>query len=126
MEPLAPFDDDLVADAAAATGLDADEVADALREHQASVREYPGVDDLIYEWRRGMAYDPLVERTAAAYYLVVLAHVWTEFGDRLGLGDDRLAAVRAVHDRQARRDATDLGVDESVYDDAAPIVLARE
>lgn len=125
MDPLAPFDDDLVVDAASEAGPGADGVASALRAHQESVREYPGVDDLVYEWRRGMASDPLVTRGDVAYYLVVLDHVWTEFGERLGFADDLLAAVRRVHDRQARRDAPGQDVDPAVYDEAAPVVLTR-
>lgn len=125
MDPLAPFDDDLVADAAGEAGLGPEAVASALRTHQESVREYPGVDDLVYEWRRGMAYDPLVTRGDAAYYLAVLGHVWTEFGERLDFGDDLLASVRRVHERQARRDAPAQDVDPSVYEEAAPVVLTR-
>lgn len=126
MDPLAPFDDGVVADAAAAAGIDAGTLETGLREHQESVRSYPGVDDLVYEWRRAMAYDPLVERAEVAYYLVVLEHVWDEFGARLEFDGELLAAVRAVHDRQARRDAAGLGVDEDVYNGAAPVVLTRE
>jgi hypothetical protein len=101
--PLAAFDDDSFETVADETTLDAGALRDVTERHQESVRELPGVDDIVYEWRNHFHMDPLVYRTDRVYVLALPAHVWDEFGDRLDLGDDDLAALKSVHDRQARR-----------------------
>lgn len=126
MEPLAPFDDAVVGSVAAETGGDAAALRALVARHQRAVRENPGVSNLLYEWRRYLAYDPLVARTAEAYHLVVLDRVWEEFGASLGLSGVELDRLKRVHDRQARRDARARGDDESVFDGAAPILLTRD
>lgn len=122
--PLAAFDDEVVEAVASEEGVDADELAALVARHQESVRELPGVTDLVYEWRKYLPYDPLVARTDEAFHLVVLPAVWEEF-ERGGFSAAEVGLLRAVHDRQARLDARGRGDDESVYDDAAPIVLTR-
>jgi hypothetical protein len=72
-------------------------------DHQQSVRALPGVEDIVYEWRRAFAANPVVLRTDAAYLLVVEPWVWDEFVAALSLTADEATAVRAVHDRQFRR-----------------------
>lgn len=124
-DPVAPFDPSVVAAVADEAGLDASSLHDLVRRHQAGVRELPGVDDLVYEWRRGLPFDPVVARTDAAYYLVVPETVWAEFDDHLALGSGEREALREVHDRQTRARAADLERVEGVPDGTAPMVLTR-
>ncbi|MFB6077365.1 MAG: hypothetical protein ABEJ80_00120 [Halarchaeum sp.] len=84
---------------------------------QSLASDSPGVetvDDLVYEWRRAFREDPLVERTAEAYYLVVPARVWADFADRLGWDDAERRAVEAAH-------AASMGD----CDGGVPLVLCR-
>lgn len=123
---LAPFDVDVIEAVATESGVSTGTVRELVEAHQTLVRENPGVTDLVYEWRNYLGYDPLVARTTEAYHLVVLPHIWEEFGDALDLSAEELDRLQRVHDRQARRGARDRGEDESVYDGGAPIVLARD
>ncbi|QZX98646.1 hypothetical protein [Halobaculum rubrum] len=93
--PLAPH----VADAAAAADVDESAVRGTLITMQADVRAYPGVADLVFEYRRAFEYDPLVRRDDRAYFLLVPPRVWSEFAATLDASAAVLAAVRAVHDR---------------------------
>lgn len=122
---LAPFDEDVVAAVASETGGSEADLWDALERHQAYADSLPSVEDLVYEWRTQLPYDPLVARTAAAYYVALLPGVWTEFGEQMGLSGATITRLRQVHDRQARRDAEERGDVTDVYEGAAPMVLAR-
>lgn len=124
-DPLAAFDPSLVAEVAAEEGVETEELRDLLRAHQETVRERPGVDDLVYEWRRTLPYDPLVARTDAAYHVALVTEVWEEFLAHLEFDARERRALVAVHERQARSAAAARGDDESVYDGAAPMVLTR-
>ncbi|MFB6305070.1 MAG: hypothetical protein ABEH47_07880 [Haloferacaceae archaeon] len=95
-DPLAAFD----AAAFDAVAFDAQRLRRLARRHQETVRENPGVDDIVYEWRRAYPHQPLVERTDAAYYLLVEPAAWREFGDALGLDGAARDALRALHARQ--------------------------
>jgi len=119
--PLAAFDDETFDRVAAETGVSADRLRTLARRHQEGVRELPGVDDIVYEWRNHFHMDPLLTRTDAVYVLALPSHVWDEFADRLELSAAELDALRAVHDRQARAlaDATDR------LDGDAGLVLTR-
>lgn len=120
-DPLAAFDDELVEAVAVEVDCRPEELRGLVRRHQTLVRETPGVDDLLYEWRKYYPYDPLVVRTERAFHVVLRERVWEEFTDRLGLSTVEHHALLAVHDRQARSVADD----ESVYDGGAPMVLTR-
>lgn len=124
-DPLAAFDDDIVGAVSTETGLSASRLREALRRQQEHARSLPGVDDLVYEWRRFLPYDPLVRRDETAYYLVFTPSVWAEFGEQLSFDDGTLAAARAVHERQLRRVLTRHGEDTSVVDGGAAMVLTR-
>ena len=124
-DPLSAFDPDLVSSVAGETGGDPDALRSLLRRHQESVRELPGVDDLVYEWRRTFD-DAVVVRTAAAFCCAVRPVVWSEFAAALGVTDDDRERLAAVHDRQARRTAGEAGADPSAFDDRAAVVLTRE
>ena len=122
---LAPFDEDVVAAVASETGGSEADLWDALDRHQAYADSLPSVEDLVYEWRTQLPYDPLVARTDAAYYVALLPGVWTEFGDQMGLSGATITRLREVHDRQARRAAEARGDSTDPYEGAAPMVLAR-
>ncbi|MFC6786155.1 hypothetical protein ACFQFH_09725 [Halobaculum halobium] len=100
-----------VADAAAAAGVDESAVREAVATMQADVRAYPGVADLVFEYRRAFEYDPLVRRHGRTYFLLVPPHVWREFAATLDSSAADLAAARAVHDR-AFTAGTELTPDE--------------
>lgn len=124
-DPLAAFDDDVVAAVARERALSASELREALRRQQEHARSLPSVDDLVYDWRRFLPYDPLVRRDETAYYLVFTPSVWEEFGEQLSFDDEMLAAARAVHDRQLRHVLTTHGEDAAVADGGAAMVLTR-
>lgn len=99
-DPLAAFDEDVIGAVAAETGVEDVRLRDLLRRHQELVRDLPGVDDLVYEWRKGFPVDPLVERRTDAYYLRLDRPVWPEFAEALGMDERELRAVRTAHARQ--------------------------
>jgi len=118
-DELAAFDEDLFADGS----LDRDRLVALARAHQAGVRESPGVDNLVYEWRNGLARDPLVERTRGVYVLALPDRVWAEFVAALDADEAEAAALRALHDRQARRT---VGADRAgALAEATAMVLTR-
>lgn len=125
MDPLAPFNGEVIEAVSAETGRDPAAVRELVARHQRSVRENPGVADLVYEWRRYLPYDPLVVRADDAYHLVVLPRVWDDFG-RAGFTEPELDRLKRVHNRQARRAARARDDEETVFDGAAPVVLTRE
>jgi len=124
-DPLAVFDADVIEAVAAEADLEPAAVRAVVRRHQEGMRESPGVDNLVYEWRKYYPYDPLVARTDRACHVVLLAEVWDEFADRLDLSAAEQEALMAVHDRQARADAVERGEDTEVFDDAAPLLVSR-
>lgn len=99
-DELAAFDDDLLRSVGE---VDPDRLAALAREHQAGVRDLPGVDDIVYEWRRQLPVDPLLFRSPERYVLALPERVWAEFLDELGADDRETEALRALHDQQARR-----------------------
>jgi len=101
-DPLAAFDEAVIDAVADQHGIDERRLRALVRRHQQSVRDLPGVDDIVYEWRKAFRTDPLVERRPDRYVLATPAHVWPEFGDHLDLDDDERTALEAVHERQAR------------------------
>jgi hypothetical protein len=124
--PLVPFDDDIVATVADRTDADPDRLRALLRRHQQSARELPGIDNLVYEWRRYLPYDPVVARTDEAFHCVVLPEVWADFADTLDVDDADFERLLAVHDRQARRAAEARGESTEPFDGATPMILTRE
>jgi hypothetical protein len=118
-DPLDAFDDTVIEAVARERDLEVTELRDLVRRQQEVVRSLPGVDDIVYEWRKAFATDPLVERRDEGYYLSVPSHVWPEFAPSLSASTTELNALRAVHDRQFRAVLGDVGGD----DDA--IVLTR-
>ncbi|MFC7138290.1 hypothetical protein ACFQMA_00385 [Halosimplex aquaticum] len=124
-DELAAFDEAVLAEAADEHGVSADRLADLVRTHQSNVRDLPGVEDIVYEWRNYFHRDPLVGRTEGAYYLALPDHVWEEFAEDMDIEGAERAALLAVHDRQARTADPDAGVDTSRLDADEALVLTR-
>ncbi|WP_058995846.1 hypothetical protein [Haloarcula sp. CBA1127] len=119
---LAPFDDDVVRGVAGTNSVDEEQLRDALADHQRTMRENPGVENLVYEWRKRFD-DAVLHRTPATFFMAVRETVWEEYGTHLGLDDYLLAAVVAVHQEQVLRETA---VDSSAIDeDAVALVVSR-
>ncbi|WP_224449995.1 hypothetical protein [Haloprofundus salilacus] len=110
-DPLDGFDADLVSSVAADHETTPERLSELVARHQRSVRDLPGVDDIVYEWRKAFAENPVVERQTERYLLSVPSHVWPEFASALSLSDTELAALQAVHAAQMR---VDVGEDTDV------------
>jgi hypothetical protein len=101
--PLAAFADRIFDRVAEETGVPLGRLRTVTRRHQQGVRDLPGVDNIVYEWRTQFRADPLVHRTEEVYVLSVADHVWGEFADTLEASPPEREALETVHDRQARR-----------------------
>ncbi|RKS82618.1 hypothetical protein BDK61_1930 [Haloarcula quadrata] len=118
----APFDDDVVRGVAGTNSVDEERLRDALADHQRTMRENPGVEDLVYEWRKRFD-DAVLHRTPETFFMAVRETVWEEYGAHLGLDDYLLAAVVAVHQEQVLRETA---VDSSTIDEnAVALVVSR-
>ncbi|WP_335998863.1 hypothetical protein [Halorientalis halophila] len=100
---LEPFDDDLLATVVGRHDLDEARLRELLDAHQRQVRDNPGVEDIVYEWRSQFHEQPVLQRTDDAYYLRLRAHVWDEFAEALDLAEVDLDAVLDAHEEQTRR-----------------------
>jgi len=119
---LAPFDDEVVRGVAGTNSVDEERLRDALADHQRTMRENPGVEDLVYEWRKRFG-DAVLHRTPETFFMAVRETVWEEYGAHLGLDDYLLAAVVAVHQEQVLRETA---VDSSTIDEnAVALVVSR-
>jgi hypothetical protein len=78
--------------------VDAASLVETLGAHQESVERLPGVENIVYEWRKGYE-DPLIARMESAYYLVVPRTVWTEFAAALDLEAQMRDAAIETHRR---------------------------
>jgi hypothetical protein len=125
-DELDAFDADLFAAVGDDHGVDADRLRELARTHQSSVRDLPGVEDIVYEWRSQFHWDPLLARTTGAYYLALPDHVWDEFAEDVGATDVERAALVALHERQIRRDAPEVGADTGRLDGSDGLLLTRE
>ena len=101
-EPLAPFDLAVIRTTAQRNDVEEGVLRDALASHQRAMRENPGVEDLVYEWRNQYD-DPVLVRTPELFILALPPTVWEQYGDHLDLEDGTLAAVTAVHAEQTVR-----------------------
>lgn len=99
---LAPFADDVLRQIAAANDIGREPLETALTSHQRTMRENPGVEDLVYEWRKQYD-DPVIVRTPSLFALALPPTVWEQYGDHLDFEDEMLAAVTAVHQEQTIR-----------------------
>jgi hypothetical protein len=119
---MAPFDDEVVRAVAAENDVDRDVLADTLVDHQRTMQENPGVEDLVYEWRKQYA-DPVLERTPDRYVVGVRATVWEEYGEYLDLEDQVLAALVAVHQEQVLRTLSEDAL--AGAEDLVPLIAVR-
>ncbi|MHC3380883.1 hypothetical protein [Haloarcula sp. H-GB5] len=117
---LAPFDDEVVRGVAGTNSVDEEQLRSALADHQRTMRENPGVEDLVYEWRKRFD-DAVLHRTPETFFMAVREDVWEEYGAHLGLDDYLLAAVVAVHQEQVLRETA---VDSSAIDQNAVALIA--
>jgi hypothetical protein len=124
-DALGVFDAGLVTDVAGDHDIDSDRLSTLARTHQSNVRDLPGVDDIVYEWRTQFHQDPLLARTSAAYYLALPDHVWDEFAEDIGASEAERAALVDLHGRQTRIDADEVGADTARLETSEPVVLTR-
>lgn len=106
--------------AARARGADAAAVDRLLARLVDHVRAYPGVADLVFEYRRAFSHDPLVERAGEVYYLLVPPHVLPSFASALDADADGSAWAAA---RDAHRRAFVAATDVADHGDWDPLVL---
>jgi len=118
---LNTFDEDVVDLVADRHETSVDRLRDLLLAHQRQVRDAPGVEDIVYEWRSQFHEAPVLHQTSDAYYLRLRRHVWDEFADALDLAEVELDALLDVHEEQVRRE---LGADRK--DDERFMLLTRE
>jgi len=105
---LSPFDEKLIAQVANANDIEVERLETAVADHQRTMRENPGVEDLVYEWRKQYD-DPVLLRRPDVFIVAVPPAVWEEYAEYLEFEDDLLAAVTAVHQEQTiRTDAVEL------------------
>ena len=124
-DALGVFDAGLVTEVAGDHDIDSDRLSTLARTHQSNVRDLPGVDDIVYEWRTQFHQDPLLARTNAAYYLALPDHVWDEFAEDIGASEAERAALVDLHGRQTRIDADEVGADTARLETSEPVVLTR-
>lgn len=120
---LAPFDLAVIRTTAQHNDVEEGVLRDALAAHQRTMRENPGVEDLVYEWRKQYD-DPVLVRTPDVFVLALPPTVWEQYGDYLDFEDDVLPAVAAVHAEQTLR--SDTVSASELASDRAPLLVARE
>jgi hypothetical protein len=120
---LAPFDLAVIRTTAQHNKIEEARLREALTTHQRTMRETPGVEDLVYEWRKQYD-DPVLVRTPTMFVLAVPPTVWEEYAEYLDFGDETLAAVTAVHQEQTlRTESVDLS---GMPEDHVAIIVSRE
>lgn len=102
-------------------GVGPDRLAEKLTAHQTAVEELPGVENIVYEWRKHYE-NPLIDQSESAYYLTVPRSVWDEFGDAIDVDADELAAIVDVHRRVV---ATRTDAPSEIPEDQAYVALDR-
>ena len=120
---LAPFDDAVLRQVAAANDTELEPLESALASHQRTMRENPGVEDLVYEWRKQYD-DPVLVRTPELFILALPPTVWEQYADYLEFEDETLAAVTAVHQEQTIR--TETVEFSAIPEDHVALVVGRE
>jgi hypothetical protein len=123
-DPLAVFDDDLLATVAAERDVSVADLRKLVGRHQRRTRDVPGVEERVYDWRSRWPFDPLEVRTDATYYPAIPPGVWEGFGEQMGLDDAAPALIATAHDRQVRRVAAERDHTEA-FVDVVPMLLVR-
>ena len=101
-DPLAPFDEDVIRAVASENGIGEPLLREALADHQRTMRDNPGVEDLVYEWRKQYD-DPVLARTESVFVVSVPPTVWEQYGEYLDIERATLRAVIAAHQEQTLR-----------------------
>jgi hypothetical protein len=96
---LESFDDDVLRAVASENDVELDDLRDALADHQRTMRDTPGVEDLVYEWRKQYD-DPVLARTDSVFVVSVPPTVWEQYGEYLDIETPMLRAVVAAHQEQ--------------------------
>jgi len=119
---LEPFDLAVIRTTAQHNDIEERELRDALAHHQRTMRETPGVEDLVYEWRKQYD-DPVLVRSPDLFILALPPTVWEQYADHLEFEDETLAAVTAVHQEQTiRTEAVEFG---AIPEDNVALVVGR-
>lgn len=118
-ELLSPFDDEVIRAVAGTNNVDEEQLRSALADHQQTMSDTPGVENLVYEWRKRFD-KSVLHRTPETFYMAVDETVWEEYGAHLGFDDYLLAAVVAVHQEQVLREAA---VDSEAIDEATVAII---
>jgi broad specificity phosphatase PhoE len=111
------FADDTVESAAADAGVAPGELRALIERHQTGMRELPGIDELVYEWRKTLREDPLLFADTEAYYVAVARRIWRQFADAHDMTDAEFEALLSVHDAAVR--AAVESVDDADLDSSA-------
>lgn len=121
-ESLAVFDEAVVRTVADENDVPEAELREALAAHQRTMASNPGVEDLVYEWRKRFD-DPVLHRTPESYVVGVPPSVWEEFRDYMDLEADVFTALTAVHQEQTLQ--TGAIAAESIPPEHVALVVAR-
>ena len=122
-ELLRPFDADVIRTVAKANDIEIEPLRETLADHQRTMQQNPGVENLVYEWRKQYD-DPVLARTDTVFIVAVLPTVWEEYGDYLDIDPPLLRAVTAAHQEQTLR-TPDISLSGMPPDHAA-LVVGRE
>jgi hypothetical protein len=123
MTDFDPFDEDVIRAVASENDVDIDLLREALADHQRTMRDNPGVEDLVYEWRKQYD-DPVLARTDALFVVSVPPTVWEQYGEHLDMETATLRAVTAAHQEQTlRMDAVSL---DGMAVDHAALIACRQ
>lgn len=120
---LSPFDEEVIRGVASENGIDVAPLRETLADHQRTMRQNPGVEDLVYEWRRQYD-DPVLARRESEYIVSVPPTVWEQYGDYLDIDRALLRSVTAAHQEQTlrKRDISLAGIPA----DHAALIVSRE
>jgi hypothetical protein len=119
---LEPFDTAVIRSVASENDVTVKALETHLADHQRTMRETPGVEDLVYEWRKQYD-DPVLARTESIFVVAVPPTVWEEYGDYLDVDTPVLQAVVAAHGEQTLR-LPEIGL-SGFPELHAPIIVAR-
>ena len=122
-ELLSPFDEEVLHAVADDSRIEVQALRETVADHQRTMRETPGVEDLVYEWRKQYD-DPVVARTASLFIVAVPPTVWEEYGDYLDIDTPMLRALTAVHQEQTVR--TPEATLDGMPDGHTTLVVGRE
>lgn len=118
---IEPFERGHVDAVAADFAVEPDRLATLVASHQELVAGSPGVENLVYEWRKQFGASVLA-RSTDAYYVAAPPWIWSDFADHLETSEEETAALAAVH---ARALESKLDGESDELGDATPCVLGR-